>query len=207
MAHIQRGVYHWHSAGDRRRNQTLEVIPMKLCECGCGKSAPIAPRTRGALGWVKGQPVRYIFGHRHFSHRMSSTTEHNTYLAAKERCTNPKHKQWKDYGGRGIKFLFTSFKQFFIEVGFRPKDTVLDRRNNDKHYEVGNVRWVTPTISIRNQRVRIDNQSGTKGVHLHKGAWDVSVAIKGKKIHIGRFARKADAVQARQEAERKYYGA
>lgn len=35
-----------------------------LCECGCGQPAPIAPRTDRAFGWIKGQPKRYIFGHR-----------------------------------------------------------------------------------------------------------------------------------------------
>jgi hypothetical protein len=33
------------------------------CQCGCGELAPIAKKTRGKLGHVKGQPVRYICGH------------------------------------------------------------------------------------------------------------------------------------------------
>ena len=34
-----------------------------LCQCGCGQPAPIAPRNNKARGWVKGQPVRFIWGH------------------------------------------------------------------------------------------------------------------------------------------------
>ncbi len=34
-----------------------------LCECGCGDPAPIAKRTTGAKGVVKGQPQRFIAGH------------------------------------------------------------------------------------------------------------------------------------------------
>lgn len=178
---------------------------MKLCECGCGKPTPLAPRTRTVIGWVKGQPVRYLAGHRHFTHRMTNTSEYDTYKAAKDRCTNPKHRQWADYGGRGIKFLFTSFSQFFAEIGERPKGTMLDRDNNEGHYEPGNVRWVVPVVSIRNQRVRKDNKSGTKGVFFYKGKWDVSIKVGDKKLHVGRYARKADAVKARQEAEKEYY--
>lgn len=33
------------------------------CECGCGRSAPIAKKTRAHLGHVRGCPVRYIRGH------------------------------------------------------------------------------------------------------------------------------------------------
>lgn len=34
-----------------------------LCACGCGRTAPIAKKTRHGRGQVKGQPVRFIRGH------------------------------------------------------------------------------------------------------------------------------------------------
>ena len=36
---------------------------MKLCECGCGKNAPISSCTSKAKGYIKGQPCRFIKGH------------------------------------------------------------------------------------------------------------------------------------------------
>lgn len=36
---------------------------MKLCECGCGKPAPIATKTSTARGHAKGQPHRFRVGH------------------------------------------------------------------------------------------------------------------------------------------------
>ncbi len=36
---------------------------MKLCECGCGLPTRIATRTRGSIGHVKGQPIRFRLGH------------------------------------------------------------------------------------------------------------------------------------------------
>lgn len=36
---------------------------MALCECGCGEATEPAPKTRSALGWIKGQPKRFINGH------------------------------------------------------------------------------------------------------------------------------------------------
>lgn len=37
---------------------------MKLCECGCGQPAPIATMTYRSRGWIQGQPLRFILGHR-----------------------------------------------------------------------------------------------------------------------------------------------
>lgn len=34
-----------------------------LCQCGCGEPAPLSDRTNKKLGYVKGQPMRYIKGH------------------------------------------------------------------------------------------------------------------------------------------------
>lgn len=71
--------------------------------------------------------------------------EWSSYRNARQRCTNPKNSNWKNYGGRGIQFLFTSFAQFMAVLGKKPTPQhTLDRfPNNDGHYEPGNVRWAT----------------------------------------------------------------
>jgi hypothetical protein len=86
---------------------------------------------------------------------MSYTSEYGRYKEAKSRCTDPRRICWKDYGGRGIRFLFTSFEQFYAELGDCPKGLQLDRINNDGHYEPGNVRWATVSQQARNRRSRV----------------------------------------------------
>ena len=129
---------------------------IKLCECGCGEPAPLAKKTRSAIGHVKGQPIKYINGHNpvsHGTHGMSHTPAHNSYCNALRRCTDPKHKFFKYYGGRGIKFLFTSFEQFFAELGPRPEGKTLDRYpNKNGNYEPSNVRWANAKEQIANRR-------------------------------------------------------
>jgi hypothetical protein len=90
------------------------------------------------------------------THGMSLTPEYEAYKSAKDRCTNPRAKAWKDYGGRGIRFLFTSFEEFFAHLGPRPSAKhSLDRfPNNDGHYGLGNVRWATKVEQEHNKRPR-----------------------------------------------------
>ncbi len=133
----------------------------KLCECGCGQATKLAKITDRRCGQVKGQPVRFVNGHNlrglpspNIKHGMDGTPECTAYNHAKLRCTNPNAQAWENYGGRGIKFLFTSFEQFFAELGPRPEGMTLDRIENDGNYEPGNVRWATPSAQNANKRYR-----------------------------------------------------
>jgi hypothetical protein len=77
------------------------------------------------------------------------TPECMAYENAKARCCNANHPRWKDYGGRGIKFLFESIAQFMTELGPRPTpEHSLDRINNDGDYAPGNVRWATKSEEL-----------------------------------------------------------
>ena len=40
------------------------------------------------------------------------TPEYTAYYGAKMRCTNPKHRNFHYYGGRGIQFRFKSLDEF-----------------------------------------------------------------------------------------------
>jgi hypothetical protein len=79
----------------------------------------------------------------------------NAYDQAKRRCSDLSHKAYKNYGGRGIKFNFTSLEQFAAVLGERPSPKhSLDRIDNDGHYEPENVKWSTWHEQILNQRKR-----------------------------------------------------
>jgi hypothetical protein len=71
---------------------------------------------------------------------------------ARQRCNNPNYDRYAGWGGRGIKFLFTSFEAFFAELGPRPPGTSLDKIDNNGNYEPGNVRWATPHEQQMNRR-------------------------------------------------------
>jgi hypothetical protein len=81
--------------------------------------------------------------------------EYTAYIGAKTRCGNPKTKNWKHYGGRGIEFRFKSFQDFMFHLGKKPgPEYSLDRIDNDGHYEAGNCRWATWSEQAKNKRPR-----------------------------------------------------
>lgn len=71
-----------------------------------------------------------------------------------------------------------------------------------------NLRFVTSTQNKWNMRLRKDNRHGCKGLRWREDvkSWRVNVKVEGKEIQIGYFKRKRDAIKARREAEKKYYG-
>ena len=79
--------------------------------------------------------------------------EREAYQAAKGRCQNPNNAVYHNYGGRGIEFRFKSYDEFISEVGVKPSPNhSLDRKDNDGHYEPGNIKWSTPVEQNRNRR-------------------------------------------------------
>lgn len=68
------------------------------------------------------------------------------------RCSDPNHSRYKDYGGRGIRNLFTSQLNFFNYVILELHITTFEqirgleihRTNNDSHYMPGNIEFLTP---------------------------------------------------------------
>jgi len=73
-----------------------------------------------------------------------------------QRCTNPRRRCYGSYGGRGITVCDRwrdSFESFLADIGPRPSMAhSLDRIDNAKGYEPGNVRWATRSEQMRNMR-------------------------------------------------------
>lgn len=81
------------------------------------------------------------------------------FTAAKQRCTNPRDRNYPNYGGRGIQFLFPSVNEaclYMIETnGLPSRDMELDRTDNDGNYEPGNLRWTSRPENMGNRRLTV----------------------------------------------------
>lgn len=141
----------------------------------------------------------------------SNWPEYNILNHIKDRCLNPGSPAYKNYGGRGINVYIgwlDSFDQFIEDVGRRPSDThTLDRIDNDGGYEPGNVRWTSRSIQAINRRKKLENTSGITGVMWHKrvNKWQATITISGRRIALGSYKDKGDAIRARRRAEDRYF--
>ena len=82
--------------------------------------------------------------------------EYSSWLLMNDRCSNPRNKDYKNYGGRGIEVCawWRSFANFLTDMGPRPGPGYsIDRYpNTNGNYESNNCRWATTKQQNRNTR-------------------------------------------------------
>ena len=113
------------------------------------------------------------------SHGMSGTPEHRTWKKMRERCHNPNHKYYHNYGGRGVTICeaWDDFTTFFADMGERPSAKhSIDRIENDKGYCRNNCKWSTRKEQSNNRR---SNRYLTyKGETLNITQWTQKLGLK-----------------------------
>ena len=128
------------------------------------------------------------------THGLGTTRLYNIWGDIKRRTLNSKHKNYNDYGGRGITICdewkndFMSFYNWAILNGYSDELSI-DRIDNDGNYEPSNCRWATRTIQSRNQRVYKNNTSGYKGVRFIKdrNKYGSYINVDKKGVFLGYF--------------------
>lgn len=165
-----------------------------LCRCDCGVE-------KAVLGCSLAKGASKSCGHERRSrwigqpslnrkHGMTGTPTCNVWYGVKDRCLNPESVHFKNYGGRGIRLhppWADCIHAFIAGVGEKPsKFHQLDRIDNDRGYEPGNVRWVLPEVNMRNTRIsrKITVRGETKTV----AEWAFQTRMRPGAIH-SRLAR------------------
>lgn len=175
----------------RRAENTAQGQARWLCRCECGnskvlKSILIRRGISRSCGCLHDEVVTVrSTKHGHANAGAISPTYHS-WAGMVARCSSEKHKNFQNYGGRGIKVCerWLTFANFLADMGEKPPGTSLDRINGNGNYEPSNCRWATATQQSRNRRSnRILTMSGVSrtvaewsevlGVHVGTLSWRV----------------------------------
>lgn len=120
-----------------------------FCRCDCGKSTHVLTANLNTGNTASCGCVRNIASSKRATkHGLYNTRAYKTWASVKRRCFDVNCNSYQFYGARGISMWeewAADPVAFVRDVGQPPSPNhTLDRIDNAKGYEPGNVRWATP---------------------------------------------------------------
>jgi hypothetical protein len=132
--------------------------------------------------YILGEGMTRIYKRREYhgeAQRGRETREYRIWRYMIQRCYNPKSSNYYLYGGRGITVCQEwrdSYPQFLKDMGRCPPGLSLERKRNNKGYNLGNCVWATATVQQRNKRNSLIITWRRKRQHLK--VWAEELGIK-----------------------------
>ena len=175
------GVANLSTVGPEGKNNFCKLA----CRCECGKETTVfsssllrkkhPSRSCGCLT-VEATKARLK------THGMSDTFEYKLLRSMIDRCHNPASKKYPLYGARGISVfdLWRTKPHTFVnyvreEMGSKPEGCSLDRIDNNKGYEPGNIRWAS--VKVQNRNARSNRNLEFNGVTMLLTDWATHLGI------------------------------
>ena len=176
-----------------------------LCNCGAEKDILLA-RIKNKNTQSCGCLHRELLSALSSTHHSSGTRLYNIWCNIKGRCKNSSHRDYCNYGGRGISLCkewdnsFETFRDWAYNNGY--SDTLsIDRINVDGNYEPTNCRWTDSYTQNSNKRLNSCNKTGYSGIDFRENEkkYVVRKTIRGTRYYIGYFNTLEEAVIAKQK--------
>ena len=199
-----------------------QIVPYGFCHCGCGGKTTIATRNHAKCGMVKGEPRRFIRGHRNpkppesarpfkidgvycrlipLTKGMHAIVDESDYLRLMR-------YRWQaaPIGQGAVGF-------YAVSRGRIRMHQLVAGRHRDHKNRVGidnrrkNLRASTQALNVRNASRRKDNTTGFRGIwHRGKNKYAAGIQVDGKLFYLGQRIGAVNAALLYDEAAKKYHG-
>lgn len=147
------------------------IVVRWVCKCDCGKTI-----ITNANSLRKGKTISCgcarseLFTAKHVNRKHGDSFQksgngkrlYRVWLGMKERCSNPNHNRYQDYGGRGITVCdewihdYMAFRDWAMSHGYdenAPRgQCTIDRIDVDGPYAPDNCRFVSMKVQANNKR-------------------------------------------------------
>ncbi len=113
---------------------------------------------------------------RHQTHGKSGSKIYNAYKGIIGRVLDPSHRDYSNYGGRGIDIdprynprfenqgLELAFENFYTDIGDIPSGLTIDRKDTNKGYWKDNIRITTIEEQQQNRRNNVVNETTVRQI-------------------------------------------
>ena len=144
-------------------------------------------------------------------HGLTYHPHYQRWLDMNDRCYNKNHADYKNYGGRGIKVAPGWQKDAgpeafcaWVDENLKecPEGSSLDRIDNSRGYEPGNLRWATSEQQQNNKRPSKKASDLPWGVCRNRKSFQVQVRDGKRVLYLGTYATVEEASEIAQQAKR-----
>lgn len=161
--------------GKKKTGEQYKSLWKCICDCGNEKITDVEALRSGhttSCGCVHKEMISKLNRKHGFAHKCSL---YSVWKSMNGRCSNPKDKSYKNYGGRGITVCeewqndFMSFYFWAYSNGYKEEKLenglnilTLDRIDNDDNYCPQNCRWVTNAEQAKNKQNNMSSEEKYK---------------------------------------------